>query len=353
VSLNLSSSVNAATYNITAINQNGLTASAGNPATGTNLAVNVIADDAWTNTTPLPVNVVYTVVPVSAAGCQGNPFTVTLTINPEPVVADQTSTICSDVANGVTLGNDSDTPQATTYNITNINPNGLPPFAGNPATGNGLAANVIADDAWTNTTPGPVNVIYTVVPVSADNCQGNPFTVTITVESALGVGPQTVTACSDAPIGFVLGTAPNTTYNITAINQNGLTPSAGNPIIGIGFSANEIANDAWTNETALPVTIVYTVLPVSSNGCIGQPFTVTATINPEPVVSNQVTTACSDVALGIPINPSSSVAAATYNITLCQSYTTGRNRVGKRTIHNVVYIQIVGSKCNTGTLLDC
>jgi large repetitive protein len=252
---------------------------------------------------------VYTVVPVSAAGCQGNPFTVTLTINPEPVVVNQTGTICSDVANGVTLGNDIDTPQATTYNITNINSNLLPPFAGNPTTGTGLAANVIADDAWTNTTPAAVNVVYTVVPVSSANCQGNPFTVTITVESALGVGPQTVIACSDAPIGFILGTAPNTTYNITAINQNGLTPSAGNPVIGNGFSANEIADDAWTNTTPVAVTVVYTVLPVSSNGCIGQPFTVTATINPEPVVVDQTATICSDSASGVSLNLSSSVSS--------------------------------------------
>jgi large repetitive protein len=309
VSLNLSSSVAASTYNITAINQNGLTASAGVPVIGTNLAVNVIADDAWTNITPLPVDVVYTVVPVSANNCQGNPFTVTLTINPEPVVANQTGTICSDVVNGVILGNDVDTPQAATYNITNINSNLLPPFAGNPTTGTGLAANVIADDAWTNTTPAAVNVIYTVVPVSADGCKGNPFTVTITVESTLGVGPKTITACSDAPIGFILGTAPNTTYNITAINQNGLTPSAGNPVIGNGFSANEIADDAWTNTTPVAVTVVFTVLPVSSNGCIGQPFTVTATINPEPVVVDQTATICSDSASGVSLNLSSSVSS--------------------------------------------
>ena len=315
VSLNLSSSVIASTYNITAINPNGLTPSAGNPVVGTNLAVNVIADDAWTNITPLPVNVEYNVVPVSAAGCQGNPFKVTITVNPEPVVIDQTSTICSDVANGVILGNDLDTPLATTYNITSINSNGLLPFAGSPAIGDGLAANIIADDAWTNTTPAAVNVVYTVVPVSTGGCKGNPFTVTITVESTLGVGPQTVTACSDAPIGFILGAAPSTTYNITAINQNGLTASAGTPVIGNNLAANEIADDAWTNETALPVTVVYTVLPVSSNGCIGQPFTVTATINPEPVVADQSQTICSDSASGVSLNLSSSVIASTYNIT--------------------------------------
>ena len=37
---------------------------------------------------------------------------------------------------------------------------------------------------------------------------------------------------------------------LPTINQNGLTPSAGNPVVGNGFTANEIADDAWTNETA-------------------------------------------------------------------------------------------------------
>ena len=315
IPINASSSVSAATYNITSIVNGGLVASAGNPVTGTGFTSSEISNDAWTNTTPVAVNVVYTVVPVSANNCQGNPFTVTLTVNPEPVVVNQTGTICSDIANGIVLGNDLNTPQAVTYNITNIANGGLVAFAGNPIIGVGFTANEIANDAWTNTTSGSVNVVYTVVPVSAQGCAGNAFTVTVTVESTLGVGPQVVTACSDAAIGFLLGAAPNTTYNITSVNQNGLTASAGTPAIGNGLLANVIADDAWTNTTALPVTVVYTVLPVSSNGCIGQPFTVTATINPEPVVSNQVTTACSDVALGIPINASSSVVAATYNIT--------------------------------------
>ena len=135
------------------------------------------------------------------------------------------------------------------------------------------------------------------------------------MESTLGVGPQVVTACSDAPLGFVLGTAANTTYNITVINQNGLTPSAGNPVTGTGFTANEIADDAWTNTTPASVNVVYTVLPVSSNGCTGQPFTVTATINPEPVVVDQTATICSDSASGVSLSLSSSVNASTYNIT--------------------------------------
>jgi gliding motility-associated-like protein len=316
ISFNTSSTVPAVTYNITNINSNGLIPFAGNPAIGNGLAANVIADDAWTNIGPVPVDVVYTVVPVSAAGCEGDSFTLTLTVNPEPVVNNQAATICSDIVHNVILGNDIDTPAATTYNITNIASNGLTAFAGNPVIGTGFSANEIADDAWTNTTPAAVDVVYTVVPVSAAGCQGNPFTVTITVESTLGVGPQTVTVCSNQVIGFVLGTTPNTTYTITNINiATGLTTSGGNPATGNGLAANVIADDMWSNSTSNPLTVTYTVEPVSANGCSGQPFTVTVTINPDPIVTNQTQTICSDTPATISFNTSSTVSAVTYNIT--------------------------------------
>ena len=38
--------------------------------------------------------------------------------------------------------------------------------------GTGFGAGEIADDAWTNTTGADVDVVYTVVPVSADGCEG-------------------------------------------------------------------------------------------------------------------------------------------------------------------------------------
>jgi hypothetical protein len=44
---------------------------------------------------------------------------------------------------------------------------------------------------------------------------------------------------------------------------------------------------------------------------------VTVTVNPEPVVANNqnLTASCSDVAVGASFSPSSSVTAATYNVT--------------------------------------
>jgi len=317
-------SVQAATYNITSINSNGLTASAGSPATGTGFAANVIADDAWTNTTNVPVSVVYTVVPVSVAECQGEPFTVSITVNPEPSLANLSNEVCSDDPSGITLAVAGSSIPAATYNITNINNGGLIASAGSPAVGNGQLADVIADDAWTNKTNGNVNVVYTVVPVSGDGCPGNPVDVTLTVKPEPVLANLNRSICSDAAFGFnlslALGSSPAASYNITAINSNGLTASAGNPSTGNNLPANVIADDAWTNTTNAPVNVVYSIVPVGVNGCSGDTYTMTITINPEPVLANLNTSKCSDAAFGFSLaTAAGSVAAARYNITAINS----------------------------------
>jgi hypothetical protein len=158
-------------YNITALNLNGLTIAAGSPAVGNGLAAGALADDAFNNTTSGVVNVIYTVAPVSAIGCVGNTFTVTVPVNPQPVVGIQTRSVCSQSVVGVNF-NSSTSVAAASYNVTILNLNGLTPFAGGPAVANGLAPNALADDAFTNPTGLPVNVVYTVVPVSASGCCG-------------------------------------------------------------------------------------------------------------------------------------------------------------------------------------
>ncbi|MBK7478802.1 MAG: hypothetical protein IPI69_03095 [Bacteroidales bacterium] len=109
-----------------------MTASAGSPAAGNGLPANVIADDAWRNTTAVPVNVIYTVVPVSAGNCTGNPATVTIQVNPEPVMATPGTTVCSRGATGITLAVNASGVAAATYTITAINSNGLTASAGAP-----------------------------------------------------------------------------------------------------------------------------------------------------------------------------------------------------------------------------
>ncbi len=216
------------------------------PTSGTNNP-----NETLVNTTANPIVVTY-VYTLTANGCT-NVQNVTVTVNPAPILATLDATKCSDEALGFNLSVAAGSVAAATYNITAINTGGLTASAGAPATGNGLAANVIADDAWTNTTAAPVNVVYTVVPVSAISCPGNSKTITITVNPEPTLATLDATKCSDEALGFNLsvaaGSVAASTYNITAINNGGLTASAGAPATGNGLAANVIADDAWTNTT--------------------------------------------------------------------------------------------------------
>lgn len=313
-------SVSADTYNIS-VNANGLTLSAGTNSNGNGKLANEIADDEWTNTGLSPVNVVYTIIPVTAApqSCLGDAFTITITVNPEPVGVVAAVPLCSDQPVGLTITSSAGSVAATSYNIA-VNSNGLVLSSGTNSSGNNKAASEIADDAWTNTGLFPVDVVYTINPVSAGGCVGSPFTITITINPEPVVNSISDTKCSDEVLGITLaGVATSVaadTYTI-AIANNGLTQSGGTVSAGALKAANEIADDVWRNTGLLPVNVVYTITPVSADGCSGNNFTVTVAINPEPVGANSLVTVCSDNAVATNLTTSGfAVAAANYNISV-------------------------------------
>ena len=146
----------------------------------------------------------YTVVPSTSAGCEGDPFTVTVTVNPEPVVVDQTLKVCSDEALGYTIVGDVDTPAVATYNLTSIVSNGLVGGLGNQVVANGLLSDALTADVWTNETSSNVDVVYTLVPIGDNGCEGDPFTVTVTVNPEPVVVDQTLEVCSDEALGYTI-----------------------------------------------------------------------------------------------------------------------------------------------------
>lgn len=321
-------SVAAQNYNITAISiAPGLTAGGSNaaiPATG--VAAGYLASDLFTNTTSGNLNVVYTVVPVSAAGCAGVPVNVTVTIQPQPVVATTlNATLCSGLAIGLTLNTNGTSVTAANYNITARTISGGLVAAGSnaavPATG--VAAAYLANDVFTNTTNSALTVNYTIVPVSALNCQGAPQVVTITInpEPVVANGLNS-TACSGSNIGLVLNTNGTSvaaaTYSITARTiAPGLTAAGTNVVVpASNVAANYLSTDKFTNTGSLPLTVTYTVVPFSGVPCQGASKTITITINPEPVVASGLDKSiCSGLSTGLTLNTNgTSVAASSYNI---------------------------------------
>uniref|UniRef100_UPI0025EA3DAE PKD-like domain-containing protein n=1 Tax=Polaribacter sp. TaxID=1920175 RepID=UPI0025EA3DAE len=274
-------------YRITNINNNGLTPGANNSSNNDVVLSDGIFIDSYINLSSSIIDVVYTIVPISAKGCEGDEFTVTVEIIPEPVVADQGPIeVCSDEAIGITL-NPSTSVAVATYNVININSNGLSATSG--VTNTEIDAEItsddgLKDDSYSNNSNNPVDVVYTIVPVSAQDVEGAEFTVTVTVNPKPIVANQAIEVCSGETIGIDFNESTTIAvdkYSIKNIDFNGLTASEGNPTTGTNLSANEIADDAFVNTTNNPVDVTYTIVPVSSENCEGEEFTVTVTVNPK------------------------------------------------------------------------
>ncbi|MGE4017703.1 MAG: PKD-like domain-containing protein [Cyclobacteriaceae bacterium] len=320
-------SVAAVNYNIVSITVDaGLTANGANtPVPANGVAANYLSSHIFTNTGATPLNVVYRVVPVGPSGCLGDFIDITVSIDPEPVVdPNLNTTVCSDLVSGIVLNTNGVSVAAMNYDITAVVD---PSLTGVATTGNNLAANAIQNDVFTNTTSGPLTVVYQVTPRSAIGCVGQPRSITLTVLPEPVMNPSLdITRCSDLDFNVSLATngtsVPAASYNVTNITvAGGLNPRAGNidptgvPYNNVG--PNFLAGDAFENTTLGNLTVQYTVVPVSPQGCLGDPEVIVFTIQPEPILDPALSPApvCSDVPAGVLLAVApGSVAAASYNI---------------------------------------
>ncbi|SHJ21314.1 HYR domain-containing protein [Tangfeifania diversioriginum] len=133
-------------------------------------------------------------------GCNYNTCEFTVTVNPKPVINPYSVEICSDGSFSYTPENETDgiVPTGTTYSWS------APSVAGIEGTVAGTDETNISG-TLTNTTDQPIDVVYTVTP-TAGICDGEPFTVTITVNPV-------ITCTISGPAEPL---CPNTEYIFTA-----------------------------------------------------------------------------------------------------------------------------------------
>ncbi|HNW69140.1 MAG TPA: gliding motility-associated C-terminal domain-containing protein [Bacteroidales bacterium] len=255
-----------------------------------------------TNTTNTPINVVYTVTP-QVGSCTGNPFTVTVTVNPVPAITNMTATICSGgtFTSSPANGTNGIVPSGTTYSWP------APVATGITGTAAGTNAGTISG-TLNNTTDNPINVDYTVTPTSG-TCTGAPFTITVTVNPAPAVTAMTTTICSGGtfsatPVNGTNGVVPTgTTYSWPAPVASGITGTAS------GSNAATISG-TLANTTNAPVNVVYTITPQTGT-CTGSPFTVTVTVNPAPAITNMTASICSgETFTATPLNGTNGIVPA-------------------------------------------
>lgn len=257
------------TRSLQAFINNGAATGIGNPA-------EVLVNNS-TNT----VAAVYTYT-ITSNGCSSQQ-TVSVALNPTPIVTNQTVATCSNTAFALTPTN---VPSNTLYSWTlpTYNPGGT--ITGGAAQVTGV--NTISQTLVNSTVNSSV-ATYTVTPV-AGACPGNPFSVAVTVQPIPVVANHALAVCSGTAFSYTPTNTPlGTTYTWL------------NPVINptntlLGGSAQTVGqsqiSQTLTGVNTLTNNATYTVTP-SANGCIGSAFSLAVTVNPTPVISNFRDTICS------------------------------------------------------------
>ena len=234
-----------------------------------------ITESELLNSTNSPAVLTYSVTPTTPDGCTGDPFTVSVTVNPLGQVdnpGDQEFCNNDNISINFTTDN---TGGDTTYSWTNTNSAiGL----SNSGSGN---INVTA----TNTTNDAITSTVTVTP-SFEGCEGTPqtFTITVNPEPSIDNIEQEVCTGSGISITPTDGTIPSgTTYLWDAP-----TSSPSGVITGGNSGTDEttITESELLNSTNSPAVLTYSVTPTTPDGCTGDPFTVSVTVNPLGQVDN-------------------------------------------------------------------
>lgn len=263
------------------------------------------------NSTTSAQTVIYTVTPLSTGGCPGAAQTVSVTVNPTPVVTSaSTATICS----GATVSIPLTANVASTFSwIAGDNPN---------TSGESTTSQVTStlSDLITNNTATVQAVVYTVTPVSTGgSCTGAAQSVTVTVNPVPAMtSASSATICSGGSVSIPLTSDVTSTYTWVAANNPNTTGES------ITTQTTSTISNTLTSTTGNTEVVVYTVTPTSSGGnCVGSVQTVSVTVSPTPVVTVTPTsqTLCSGSVTSVSLT--SNVAGATFTWTVNQSGVSG------------------------------
>jgi PKD repeat protein len=148
------------------------------------------------------------------------------------------------------------------------------------ASGNGSSINDVITD---NSATTAAVIVYKITPQN-NNCTGNVFTLTVTVNPLPKITAAAASSpiCSNQPANIVLTTnIPNTSYTWTSVASAGIT---GNTNQANAVQTNAI-QDVLINNSGVAGTVTYTITPYNGT-CPGTPVTASVTVQPLPVVAN-------------------------------------------------------------------
>jgi gliding motility-associated-like protein len=270
----LNSSVAGTTYTWTVTKTANISATVANGSGSTIPAITLQNTSATTGT------VTYTVTP-TANGCVGADKQFVITVYAKPQIANISQTICNGDAFTISPANTGSNivPTGTTYSW--AAPVSAP--AGAITGGSAQSGQTSISQTLTNNTNAVATLTYTVIPKSGtgSGCEGNPFTVTITVNPTPTVNkPADQTLCN---------TLTTNAITFSGNVSSGVTYSWVNNNTAIGLAASgtgDIAAFAAQNTTDLPITAQITVTPYIGT-CAGASQTFLINVNPSPLMDEQ------------------------------------------------------------------
>ncbi|MEW6467881.1 MAG: gliding motility-associated C-terminal domain-containing protein [Bacteroidota bacterium] len=311
---------------------NGASSYSWSPATGLNctLCTSPTANPTTTTT--------YTVVGTDGNGCT-NSATVTLTVNPLPVITviPSSATICSGSSTVLTANGGvsySWAPATGLSCTTCVNPTASPLFT-TTYTVTGTAASGCTSTATVTVTVNPSPTV-SVVPASGAICAGGSVNLTANGANSYSWAPASGLSCTtcQAPTAnptvttsyTVIGTAGNgctnaatVTVSVNPLPSVSVAPASATICTGasVTLTGNGASSYSWSPSTGLSCTFcpsptasptantTYTVVGTDANGCTNT-ATVAVTVSPLPSVSASPPTVT--VCVGVSVNLSASGA---------------------------------------------
>lgn len=254
-----------------------------------------------TTTSNSAQNLVYTIIPsytYNSVSCPGTSGNFTFTINPIPSVSSSSSqTVCTGVSSSVSI-------TASTFGgsnsfvwntLGNLNLSGF----SSSGTSNSIGPHTIATSS-----NAPQLLVYSITPTYTNNsvsCTGSSQNYTYTINPRPTITNSTSqTVCSDVSSSISL------TSNTIGGSNSFTWSTLGNSNLS-GFNAsgssNTIGSQTIITNSNVPQTLTYAITPIFTNNsvaCSGTSLNYTYTINPRPVLSNNLSqTICTDVSSNI------------------------------------------------------
>lgn len=250
------------------------------------------------NLTDFPAIAVYDLTPIipgaSSGGCLGNPFKLSVVVNPIPVLSSPKSlpAICSGTP--FTYIPVSNTP-GTIFSWTRDSTVGL----SNPSS----RGSFLIDETLLDTTINPVKVTYN-YRTTFNGCTDSTQFVTFIVNPAPIVPDQKITICSGSQFSLPIDLEPmGTTYTWSAPT---ILPTGSLNSFTQKTSPQTLVYDTLNNLVNSNALAVYTIAP-SNPTCALKPFNVFITVKPIAKIGDQTTNSCNGKQLlfspsGVPPN---------------------------------------------------